>query len=262
MRIGEMSWTEVGEVIARGAAAIVPLGSIEEHGPHSPMGDYMAIHHVASRTGETTGDLVVPTLPFGFSEYFRHYAGTITLRDETLSMVVEDIIDCLLRHGLRHIVIFNGHAGNMPILELLTRRIRRTRGVLIPTLSPLQVMQNPAFIKEVYGDGMALGHGGEPMGSLMMVLAPGKVKMERVGAFGRKQFLGMPTDGLGAIVFKGVRVSMPLDMREITPPETGSLSDPSSASAERGKALLDYAVNFCVDFMRWFKTTDPAVAAE
>jgi creatinine amidohydrolase/Fe(II)-dependent formamide hydrolase-like protein len=72
----------------------------------------------------------------------------------------------------------------------------------------------------------------------------------------------MPTDGLGAIVFKGVRVSMPLDMREVTPPETGSQSDPSQASVERGRALLDYAVNFCVEFMKWFKTTDPKVAAE
>ncbi|MGH2406323.1 MAG: creatininase family protein [bacterium] len=261
MRLGELSWTAVQEAIKGGAAAIIPLGSIEEHGPHAPMGDYMAIHDIAGRTGEATGDLVIPTMPFGFSEYFRHYPGTITLRHDTLRAVVEDIVDCLVRHGLRHIAIFNGHAGNMPILELLTREIRRTRGLLIPTLSPLQIMQAPALIKEVYGPEVQLGHGGEPMGSLMMVLAPGRVRMERAGAFGRKHVLGMPTDGLGGIVYKGVRVALPLDMREVTP-ETGSLSDPSKASPERGKALLDYAVNFCVDFMRWFRTTDPRVAPE
>jgi len=261
MRIGEMTWTEVQEAVARDAAAIIPLGSIEEHGPHVPMGDYMAIHEIAGRTGEATGDLVVPTMPFGYSEYFRHYPGTITVRPETLAAVVEDTVDCLLRHGLRHIVIFNGHAGNMPILELLARKIRRGRAMLIPTISPLQIMQAPALIKDLYGEGMQLGHGGEPMGSLMMVLAPGKVRMERAGAFGRKQVLGMPTDGLGAITFKGVRVALPLDMREVTP-ETGSLSDPTKASAERGRALLDYAVNFCVEFMRWFRTTDPKVVAE
>ncbi len=261
MRLGEMSWTHAEEAIKGGAAAIIPLGSIEEHGPHAPMGDYMAIHEIAGRTGETTGDLVVPTLPFGYSEYFRHYPGTITLRHETLAAVVEDIVDCLWRFGLHRIVIFNGHAGNAPILELLTRRIRRTRGVLIPTVSPLQVMQNPALIKDLYGAGTPLGHGGEPMGSLMMVLAPGKVRMERAGEFGRKLVLGMPSDGLGAILFKGVRVALPLDMREVTPP-TGSLSDPRTASAEHGRALLDYAVNFCVEFMRWFRSVDPRVAAE
>jgi creatinine amidohydrolase len=262
MRIGEMSWTEVQEVIGRGAAAIVPLGSIEEHGPHSPMGDYMAIHDVAGRTGEATGDLVVPTLPFGFSEYFRHYAGTITLRDETLSKVVEDIIDCLLRHRLRHIVISNGHAGNMPILELLARRIRRTRGISIPTISPLQVMQNPALIRELYREGAVLGHGGEPMGSLNAGAGAGQGQDGACRRLWAATGAGHADHGLGAIVFKGVRVSMPLDMREVTSPETGSQSDPSQASVERGRALLDYAVNFCVEFMKWFKTTDPKVAAE
>jgi creatinine amidohydrolase len=261
MRIGEMSWTAVRESIRGGAAAIVPLGSIEEHGPHSPMGDYMVIHEIAGRVGEATGDLVVPTMPFGYSEYFRHYHGTITLRPETLTAVVEDTVDCLVRHGLRHIVLFNGHAGNMPILEVLTRRIRRTLGLLIPTLSPLQIMQAPPLIKELYGDGSHLGHGGEPMGSLMLVLAPDKVRMDQAGAFGRKQVLGMPTDGLGAITFNGVRVALPLDMQDVTP-ETGSLSDPRTASAEKGRALLDYAVTFCTEFMRWFRTTDPRVPAE
>src|SRR6516225_4267447 len=143
MRLGEMSWTEVRDTIKQGAAAIIPLGSIEEHGPHAPMGDYVLIDAIAERTATETGDLVVPTMPFGYSEYFRDYPGTITLRPGTLADVVADVVDCLLRHRLRHIVLFNGHAGNAPILELLTRRIRRERGLLIPTVSPLQVIQNP-----------------------------------------------------------------------------------------------------------------------
>jgi creatinine amidohydrolase len=261
MRIGEMTWTMVQEAIAAGASAIIPLGSIEEHGPHSPMGDYVAIDAIAGQTGERTRDLVAPTMPFGFSEYFRHYPGTITLRPETLSSVVEDTVDCLLRHGVRRIVIFNGHAGNAPILELLTRKLRRERGILIPSVSPLQVIQAPELVKELYGAGFKLGHGGEPMGSLMMVLQPGKVQMERAGNYGRKDLWGMPTDGLGAFLFHGVRVAVPLDMRDVTP-ETGSLGDPSSATAARGQAMLNYAVDFCVEFMQWFRTVDPWGPAE
>ena len=261
MRLGEMSWTEVRDSIKQGAAAIIPLGSIEEHGPHAPMGDYVVVDAIAERTAIVTGDLVVPTMPFGYSEYFRDYPGTITLRPETLAEVVNDIVDCLSQHGLHHIVIFNGHAGNAPILELLTRRIRRDRGLLIPSVSPLQVIQNPTLIKDLYGEGMQLGHGGEPMGSLMMALQAGRVHMERAGSFGRKQIWGMPTDGLGAILFRGVRVALPLDMGDVTP-ETGSLADPSKASEERGHALLDNAVKFCTEFMRWFRTVDPQVGPD
>lgn len=261
MRLGDMSWTEVREAIAAGVSAIIPLGSIEEHGPHAPMGDYAIVDAIAERTGEATGDLVAPTMPFGYSEYFRQYPGTITVRPETLAAVVEDTIDCLLRHGLRRIVIFNGHAGNGPILELLTRKIRRHRGLLIPSLSPLKVMRPPALVKELYDDGVQLGHGGEPIGSVMMALRPGRVHLERAGAFGRRQIFGMPTDGLGAIVFQGERIAFPLDMNEVAP-ETGSLGDPTHASEARGRAMLDQAVRFCTDFMQWFRTVEPRVEAE
>jgi creatinine amidohydrolase len=256
MRIGEMSWTQVREAASTGLSTIVPLGSIEEHGPHAPMGDYVVIDNIAGRTGEQTGDLVVPTLPFGYSEYFRMYPGTITLRPETLSAVVEDTLDCLLKHDVSKIVIFNGHAGNMPILELLIRKFRRERGLVIPVISPLQIMQAPALVKELYGEGMTMGHGGEPMGSIFMALAPGKVDLGRGGEFGRAQVFGMPTEGLGVINVNGVRASVALDMTDVTP-STGSLSDPSLASAEKGQRFLDYAVEKCVEFMTWFRGVDP-----
>jgi creatinine amidohydrolase len=256
MRMGEMSWIDTRDAIAAGAAAIIPLGSIEEHGPHAPMGDYMVIDHIAKHTGEATNDLVAPTLTFGYSEYFRMYPGTITLRPEVLSGVVEDIIDCLLRHDVRRIAIFNGHHGNLPILELLTRKIRRERGLSIPTISPLHFMLHPSIVTEVYGEGFSLGHGGEPMGSVMMVLAPGTVNMDRAGAFGREKVLGLPSDGLGAIDLNGIRVAMPLDMSDVTP-ETGSMGDPAPATVERGTRLLEYAVERSIEFMRWFRTVDP-----
>jgi creatinine amidohydrolase len=256
MRLGEISWTQAKTAFDQGASAIIPLGSIEEHGPHVPMGDYVVIDEIARRAAEASGDLVVPTMPFGYSEYFRHYPGTITLRPETLTNVVDDTIGCLIQHGARRIVIFNGHAGNSPILELLARRVRRRIGLLIPIVSPLQVIQNPTLIARVYGEGVQLGHGGEPMGSIMMALRPGSVHMERAADFGRRPVLGLPTDGLGAIVFRQARVFLPLDMQDITP-ESGSLSDPSLATPERGRALLDFAVEYCAEFMRWFRTADP-----
>jgi len=256
MRIGEMTWTEVRDQVGTGAAAIIPMGSIEEHGPHAPMGDYMIIDAIAKRTADATGDLVVPTLPFGYSEYFRMYPGCITLRPETLTAVVEDTIECLLSHNLNRIVIFNGHAGNLPILELLGRKYRRKIGLVIPIVSPLQVMQNPALIKELYGEGFVLGHGGEPVGSIYKVLAPDSVHMERAGAFGRSNMFGMPTEGLGTVNVNGVRAQVALDMTDVTP-DTGSLSDPSLATAERGAKLLDFTVARCIEFMQWYRGIDP-----
>lgn len=256
MRLGEMTWTEVREAIEAGATAVVPIGSIEEHGPHSPMGDYIVTDEIAARSTDLSGDVMVPMMPFGYSEYFRNYPGTITLREATLDAVLTDTLTCLLDQGFPRVVIFNGHNGNTGIVELVTRRFRRTRGVVIPSLAPLGLIQEPELIERVYGARVNLGHGGEPLGSLMMYLRPGRVQMERAGAWGRREVFGCPTEGLGAIRVGKLRVAVPLDMEDITPP-TGSLSDPLLASAECGKQLLEYAVDACAEFLRWFRGVDP-----
>ncbi len=261
MRLGEATWTEARDAIGSGAAAIIPLGSIEEHGPHVPMGDYFVVDEVAGRTGEATGDLVAPTIPVGYSEYFRHYPGTITFRPETLAAVIEDVVSSLVRHGISHIAIFNGHAGNAPIIELVTRRLRREIGLLIPSISPFQIMLTPSIVEDVYGAARELAHGGEPMGSLMMALKPGRVDLSNAGEFGRGQVLGLPTDGLGALRLENVRIGVPIDMREVAP-ESGSLGDPAGATAEKGAAILSQTVEACVGFMNWFRSVDPTVVKE
>ena len=257
MRLGDMTWTEVREAIASRVTAVIPLGSIEEHGPHSPMGDYAIVDEIAARAAELTGDVVAPTIPYGYSEYFRNYPGTITLRASTLDAVLTDTVDCLLRHGFPRIAIMNGHAGNAGIVELVARRFRRQRGLVIPSIAPLALMQAPEVVARVYGPNAELGHGGEPVGSLMMHLRPNRVQLERAGAWGRRKVFGCPTDGLGAIRVEGMRVAVPLDMEDVAPPETGSLSDPGLGTPERGRAMLEYAVEACARFLRWFRGIDP-----
>jgi len=251
-----MAWTEVRDAIENGATAVVSLGSIEEHGPHSPGGDYLIVDEIAARAADITGDVVTPTLPFGYSEYFRNYPGTITLRSETLAAVLTDVLDSLLLHKFRRIAIVNGHAGNTGTVEIVARRYRRTHGLVIPSIAPFQIIQAPEVVERVYGGKTQLGHGGEPIGSLMMYLRPDRVRLERAGAFGPRTVFGCPIDGLGAIKVDGIRVAVPLDMEDATPP-TGSLSDPKLGSAERGRQLLEHAVAACAGFLKWFRTIDP-----
>jgi creatinine amidohydrolase len=257
MRLGEMTWTEVREAVAAGVTAVIPLGSIEEHGPHAPMGDYIINDEIAARAADETGDIVAPIIPYGYSEYFRNYPGTITLRASTLDAVLTDTIDCLLHHGFPRIAIFNGHAGNTGIVDLVVRRYRRARGLVIPAIAPLSLLQAPEVVERVYGAKAQMGHGGEPVGSLWMHLRPSRVQMQRAGAWGRREVLGCPTDGLGAIKVDGIRVAVPLDMEDVAPPETGSLSDPTLGTAERGRAMVAHAVESCAKFLRWFRGIDP-----
>ena len=257
VRTAEMSWREVEEAIAGGAAALVPMGSTEEHGPHAPTGDYLLTDAITERVARQTGDVMIPTIPFSYSEYFRHYPGTVTLRAETLRLLVRDAVDGLLDQGFRHVVLFNGHKGNEPILGPLIRELRRERGVLVPIVAPLGFGMTPSLIRELYG-ATPTGHGGEPIGSIWQHLRPGLVDLSRAEDFGSGPFLGLPTSGLNEVIFEGHPVGMAINMGDVTPP-SGSLSDPRPASADKGERIVANAVAGLSAFVRWFKEVDPRV---
>ena len=149
VRTAELSWRMVEEARARGAAVIVPMGSTEEHGPHSPTGDYLITDYIAEAVAQATEDIVTPTIPFSYSEYFRHYPGTITVQAETLRLLLRDVVGSILDQGFRHVILFNGHNGNGPILQTLIREFRRERGLLVPVVAPLGFAQNPGLIREL-----------------------------------------------------------------------------------------------------------------
>ena len=96
VRLAQLSFRDAEAAVARGAAALVPMGSTEEHGPHSPLGDYVIAEAIAVRVAEQTGDIVTPVIPFSYSEYFRDFPGTITLHPQTLTMLVQDVCVCLI----------------------------------------------------------------------------------------------------------------------------------------------------------------------
>lgn len=258
VRTGEMSWRAVEAAIKRGAAALVPMGSTEEHGPRAPTGDYMIADAIAERVARATGDVMTPTIPFSYSEYFRHYPGTITVRAATLQALVRDTVDCLLDQGFRHVILFNGHKGNEPILLPLIREIRRERGVLIPVVAPLGFGLTPALQRELYGD-TPTGHGGEPIGSLQYYLRPDLIDLDKAEDWGTAPFLGLSAAGLNGVKFEGRDVALAINMEDITPP-SGSLSDPLLASADKGERIVANAVEGLTAFVQWFKTVDPAVA--
>lgn len=258
VRTAQMSWREVEEAVKRGAAAIVPMGSTEEHGPHAPTGDYMITDHIAEQVCQQTGDVMVPTIPFSYSEYFRHYPGTITVRPETLRLLVTDTVGCLLDQGFKHVILFNGHKGNEPILQPLIREFRRDRGVLVPFVAPLGFGMTGAVLKELYGDN-PVGHGGEPIGSIASYLFPDLVDLNRAEDWETKQFLGLKTSGLNDVIFEGRAVGMAMNMEDITPP-SGSLSDPTLASPDKGQRIVENAIEGLSSFVRWFKSVDPTVS--
>jgi creatinine amidohydrolase len=259
-RISEMSWREVRAALASQPVVLIPLGSTEQHGPVTPTGDYLIADEIAVRVAERTNSLVAPVIPFGNSEYFRSFPGTISVRSETLAAVAEDVCTSLLDHGFERLLFVNGHSGNDPILEDVARRIRRARGVRVITIKP-GAFRPPALLRKLYGDDVTrvLGHGGEPLASMWLHLRPDLVDLNANEPGQRPDYHGLAINDLSVASFEprpGDRaaVAVYFDIEEISP--NGSMGDSTVASADKGRAILESVVDGCAAFVERFKQMD------
>ncbi|WMS43499.1 creatininase family protein [Acuticoccus sp. MNP-M23] len=256
-RLAEMTFREFEARLPEKPVIIIPLGSQEEQGPSCPMGDYQLTEVIADRVAEQAGAVVAPIMPFGYADYFRTVPGGIALRPETFSAVLEDMIVNFLDHDLVKVVILNGHSGNAALIDMTVRRIKKERGILVPAIHLWRSVPDSVF-NPLYGDDAprAKGHGADPLTSVYKHLFPDMMRPdleERPGEFGT--MIGLPTAGLGAVKFKGVDVTMPVDVTDRCANGIAG-GDPAVASADKGEAIVNYLVTFCADFVAHLEGAD------
>lgn len=249
-----MTWKEVEEAYKSNPVILVSFGSMEEHGPHSITGDYIAAYEIAKRAAEKSDSYCVPVIPFGYSEYFRCFPGTISVSPKTLYYVAKDICTSIMEHGVEKIILVNGHAGNSPILDILCRDIRRDEGIMIGKIDLWQSL-SPQFKKELYGDVNPAGHGGEPLTSVMHYLAPDYMRMDLLQEKDRvKQWQDFELTNISKSSINGVDVSMYFDMDEVT--KQGVMGDPRIGNAETGEKIINNLVDICVEFANKMKNSN------
>ena len=112
MKISNMSWREVEQLVGREDRAVLPLGSTEQHAGLSLATDTILAERVAVEAAEPLGVPVFPALPYGVTPYFMSYPGSITLSSDTYLRLVAELFESLAAHGFRRIVVVNGHGGN------------------------------------------------------------------------------------------------------------------------------------------------------
>jgi creatinine amidohydrolase len=114
-RFEETAGFEVADVVSRCRLAILPLGSLEFHGPHNPLGsDSIIISGIAERVAARTGGLLFPTIRFTqCPAHTAHFRGTLSVRPEVMTMYFGDVLRNLVHLGFRKIFILNGHDGNI-----------------------------------------------------------------------------------------------------------------------------------------------------
>ena len=135
--LGEMTSEEVGAAVMAGAMVLIPLGTVEAHGPHLPLGtDYIVAGQVAEevarrldRDGVPT--VIAPTLPYSVAQHARGFPGTISLRGETLESLLFDLAGGLAEHGFRRAAILCSHLepGNAVHIQRAIESISKELGL-------------------------------------------------------------------------------------------------------------------------------------
>jgi len=246
----EMNWVEVRDVLKTTDTVIVPLGSLEEHGPHDPIGSCLILANESAKlVGAKTGVPVVPTIPFGAGRGFDNFPGTIMVRSETLKQLAKDVTSDLIHHGFRRIIFFSAHAGNIPALSELSAELREETGAIFAVLHIWGLISQiyPSTQPEVKA-----GHGGEPVASVMLYLTPGLVDMTKAKwAPLKRPMEGITSETYSIHEFKKLKVTIPLGTEEVA--ENGVMGDPTKASRERGEKLFNAVTDYLIDFVQNFK---------
>lgn len=114
-RFEEIAGFELAEVVAGHPLAILPLGSLEFHGPHNPLGsDSIIISGIADRVAARTGGVLFPAIKFTqCPAHTAHFSGTISIRPDVMTLYFADVLRNILHIGFRKIFILNGHDGNI-----------------------------------------------------------------------------------------------------------------------------------------------------
>jgi len=245
-RLEQLTGPDAAAALDADATVVVPIGAIEQHGPHLPLSvDWIIADEVAKAVTERIGDdlpvWLLPTLPFSKSNEHAWSAGTIWLSQHTMMQVLADIGQCVAAAGAKRIVFLNGHGGNSTLLNVACRELRLAHDLLTflvhPFVPPAYSPPNPdAANSTELGMGI---HGGLDETSVMLHLRPDDVDMSKAVRNVPDWMTDRPHVKFGGSVQFGWLSN------DFGP--DGHIGDPTGATAERGHDLFEQSVGFIVE---------------
>ncbi|MGH8959463.1 MAG: creatininase family protein [Acidimicrobiia bacterium] len=242
--LARLTWKEAEQAIDKAKLALVPVGSLEQHGPHLSLDTDMAVAQaLADRLQSDLGHdaVLCPPVTYGLSEHHMAFPGTMTLRPNTLVALFHDLVESLASWDLRRVLVINGHGGNIDALRLASRNARRDHRSLVAAIM-WAVLAAPEIAARTQSP--QYGHACEIETSVAMDLIPDRVRLDLISRPGQRRSADPLTDPPRNLVDQAVW------MEEWT--DDGALGDPSLASAEMGKDLMEVIYERALAFARRF----------
>lgn len=239
--IGHLTFQEVASALRETSILCLPMGSMEQHGPHLPLNTDAVLAEaftwrIVERWGEAYDLWQLPPVPVGLSREHGWAPGTLSLSVSAMTAWLHDLSREIVRSlPVRNLLVVNGHGGNRGILEALGREMRGDFGLNFGVLH-LGAMMSP-----VTGAAVPEIHAGRDETSAMLALAPGLVRRERMP---EARGPGEPESGdaIRALVLDPA-TDWPWSSDDPRIAALGVMGDARGASAEHGHAIVARVVS-------------------
>src|SRR5579872_521610 len=255
-RYEEFTWPEIRQAVAGNRVCVLPVGTVEQHGPHLPLSTDVVTSTEMSRLAVEripTEAILLPSVFYAFNEHHLDFPGTIAVEGATFINYVTDIGKSLAHHGFRKILLVNGHGSNVPFLDIAARNITNHSEAICAMIPWWRLVPQP-LLKELreseYPGGMA--HGCELETSVLLYLRGDLVQMEKAERdinFQRTEFFYWDLEGASPVFFQEwfSRYS-----------RTGTVGDPTKASREKGERFVSAVVERMVKLLGEFRAREIA----
>ncbi|MCW3984172.1 MAG: creatininase family protein [Candidatus Bathyarchaeota archaeon] len=238
--LDELSTKEAAQAAKNGTVIIFPLGSVEEHGDHLPLGtDSIQPEYIAVEVAKKTGCLVAPPFRYGICNATRNFPGTLTIQFDTLYRVAHDILSELIRNGFYRIIVLSGHAGNshMVALRLAAQDVMDKNEKSCSGQVRIMVLSDFDFAEDLASEVAAPddGHAGTIETSRVLAIKPELVKGK-----GKAEKWQLP------------RFEVLVHPERCFP--GGVNGDPTSATVEKGEKINEYVIGQVEKLVRQLQT--------
>lgn len=246
----DLSTRDFAQLISSGEAAqtiaVLPVAATEQHGPHLPLSvDTALVDGVVAaalpKLAPALKVLFLPTQAVGLSPEHAAFPGTLTLKSETILRLWTDIAESVAAAGIKKLLLFNSHGGQVSVMDLVARDLRARLDLLVysaswfnlPLLDARGQDLNTLFSADEHRFGI---HGGEIETSMMLALTPHQVDMRQAQNFASTSQQRAQNF---TILGNGKSAKLGWQMQDVNP--AGAVGNAAAASAEKGRALIDAA---------------------
>ena len=235
----ELTWFEAQEWMEAGRVIVIPVGAIsKEHGHHLPLNtDWLLARALTQGVIEALPVLAAPVISAGYYPAFRHYPGSQHLDPKTFQSVIEETLEGFIEQGAVNLAIINTGVSTEPVIRIAVREVFERSGTRVPVADIRRLGKGAdTLLRQRFG-----GHGDEHETSLILVIKPEAVRMDKA----QVDYGNLPD--APKTVFDAPAIFDPGPESGIDYSLAGIHGDPTLATAEKGQAILEASIRDLVE---------------